>query len=315
MIFSATLLIGVVAAAASAGIRVAWPRVAPWLAQVEPEARTRWLFALLATPVAMGGVVLVLAAAPCVAEQVAARDCSSFGDLACRFCLIHPAPTTAFARVVALLMALPLAVRALWVGFAAIRLQRALRAIQVVARRDSARDLWAMPGRTAFSGVSGEVFVGETLEHSLAPSAFDAVAAHEHAHVRRRDLVLKMAARVLAGTHLPGVSKPLVAALDLALEQACDIEASEAVRDPLIVAQALIDVTRLQHDRTSEGLTQCGSGVLEARVEALCNPSWVPSRAALLGVSVTSLAALVVGCAATQRVHHAADVMFTALTR
>lgn len=315
---AATVLIGVVAFSSSAVLRVAWHWAAPWLAQVEPRARVRWLLGLLTAPLALGGVVLALAAAPCFAELVlSGRDCTSHGELVCLFCLLHPAQTSIFTQLAAVLLVLPLVVRGVQVSVAASRLRRALRSLRTVARHDRARDVWSMPGSAAFSAgwSHGEVFVGEALEHSLDPSALDAVTAHEHAHVRRRDLVLKGLARILAGVHLPGAAQPFVEALDLALEQACDIEASEAVHDPLIVAQALLDVTRLQHTHASETLAPCGSGVLEARVEALCNPSWVPSRAALLAVGLASLATLAVGCVATQQVHHAADVMFAALTR
>jgi hypothetical protein len=109
---------------------------------------------------------------------------------------------------------------------------------------------------------------------------------------------IHLAAQML-GLCLPGfIRAPLLGELDLAIEQACDAIAAAEVCDPLAVARSLLDAAR-RGLGSGDGLSLAFCAVkdhLEARIRALCEPCWLPSRrpaAALVVVAMMVLGACI----------------------
>ncbi len=281
---------------------------------VEPAQRARWLVGLLAAPWGVGLATIVAAWTPCLFEGRGTTPREAVE--VCRFCLFHPTPMTGLVWVLGLLAAAPF-VRAAIIGLAGIcATRRVIDGVRPVARRDAlSGHLW-IPGSHSF--VAGwpraEVYVGEGLASALAPSALEAVVAHEQAHVARGDVALRWSARLLSAGHVPSVARTLLGALDLAVEQACDAAASQRVRDPLLVAEALIAVSRM--DPTGPRVVPAFASVgVEPRVRALCDARWVPAtRSGVLAAAVcASVAGMAVAYAAP--LHHAAEAFVTLISR
>jgi beta-lactamase regulating signal transducer with metallopeptidase domain len=183
---------------------------------------------------------------------------------------------------------------------ASLRARAALGQLRGLGHYDHELQLWLVPGDLAI--VAGwprsEVYVGARLQRIFSPDTFAALLAHEQAHQRRGDMGIHLAAQML-GLCLPGfIRAPLLGELDLAIEQACDAIAAAEVCDPLAVARSLLDAAR-RGLGSGDGLSLAFCAVkdhLEARIRALCEPCWLPSRrpaAALVVVAMMVLGACI----------------------
>jgi beta-lactamase regulating signal transducer with metallopeptidase domain len=159
------------------------------------------------------------------------------------------------------------------------------------------------------------VYLGSELRTRLARPALAAVLAHERAHLQRGDVATRVLARALVGFHLPWVGRAILNEYDLAIEQACDVEASRAVHDPLVVAQALLDATRLADTPREHGLAAAAGPALEARIHALCDPSWRSIQRSVPWIAAASIATLALGVVLDRRVHDIAESLVGLLGR
>jgi Zn-dependent protease with chaperone function len=313
----AVLVVALGALATSALLTAARRPVLARVATLEPAQRARWLLALLAAPLVVGLVVLAVALAPCAIAFVLhdLDDCRSHAGLVCRLCLAHATHATEAAWALAALCLLPVATALGRAGSSARRLRRVTAQLRSVARPDGTSGVWWVPGVASFVAgwPRGVVCMGEDLAARLPPAALHAVGAHEAAHLRRRDVHRKILARALAATHLPGVARSLLDALDLAVEQACDAEAALAVRDPLIVADALITVARLEARLARAPVAAFTAGALDARIEALCAPHWRRPGHGALVAGLAAVAAVGLAIAFDHRIHDAADAVLSIL--
>lgn len=306
-------LVGIVASVALAGVEPWFQRV---LAAIEPRRRTRWLLGLLAAPLVAGGAVLLLALGHCAVPRAFGLpdDCDGFRGAGCAFCLFREGKAGALAWGVALLCVAPFAVSFARAGIGVLRARRARRRMESVAR-EGADGVMLVPGTGAFvvGWPDAAVFLGEDLSQALTPEGVAAVTAHEREHLRRGDVALRAAARALSVLHLGQVRARLLAALDVAMEQACDARACAEVSDPLIVAQALLDTAHLH--AASDGAAGCVGASLPARISALCEPS--PRAAPTPFVAPLAVAGLLglVAIAFDHEVHGVAELVSFVISR
>lgn len=288
-------LLAAVALVAACLLHAAERPVLGALRAVAPAARARWLLLLSATPLLAGLGVLVLTLGHCVGHRMLgeADDCVGPLGQGCTLCVFHaPHMSPAGWALAAVALTLGLhRVAALLTGlWHSVRVHRRVAAVG----RPDPRGFWSVPGAAVFVvGLARpRVCVGEELERALDPLQLAAITAHERGHHARRDLWRRLLARLFSVALLPGSAERLLAALDLAIEQACDECASNEVEDPLVVAQTLIDVARIQGS-----LPGARAGIpssLPERVEALCAP---PVSFPQHGLALGTMAALA-GCAA-----------------
>lgn len=314
----AVLLLVVTSLTASLALTLVITPLLALLQRIPPRERMRWVFGLLATPLTFGTLVLTLAVGHCAVLRALGvpDDCEGFGGRGCVFCISGGvAPGAAAWWVVTfaltpLVLRLAALVRGIWSA------RRAWQRLRAVARPRPDGG-WTIPGARAFvvGWPKPTVCIGEELDRALDRDAIAAVTAHEHAHRSHGDVLLRSLARLLAATHLPMVARPLLGALDLALEQACDERATDTVADPLLVADALLRATRLQRADGGE-LGGCASASLDARIEALCavpSSTVLPPSLARAGGAFAMV--LVVAVLLNHEVHRVAEFVSLLLPR
>jgi hypothetical protein len=281
------------------------------LARVEPASRVRWLVALLASPLASGLLLLALLGSHCIVSLRPGVGLEDGCERLCRLCLWHASPASPLGWALALLCLAPTLSRAARLGVALRASRRAVARLQCVAQVHHAA-LWSVPGSLSFVAgwPRGVACVGEDIGRDLGTEAEAAVTAHEVAHVARGDVTLRLGGRLLAGAHLPWVGAPLLGALDLAVEQACDAEAARAV-PPLVLAETLVAVARLDPSPFWGPALMFSDAGLDDRVRALCGPSWRRATGAACVCAALALAVVAAGITFYDPLHHAGEMVFT----
>jgi hypothetical protein len=163
--------------------------------------------------------------------------------------------------------------------------------------------------------IAPRVVLSRGLLDTLSEEHLKAVLAHERAHVRRCDPLLKVLASIVSVPWLPKARRALLADLELAAEQACDDEAAEELGDRLRVAQAILAMERLLTGLTSPHravTTAFDNAPAVERVELLLDerkPS-SPIRFDILCVLFTAIALL-----SASSLHHTAESLLGLLGR
>jgi beta-lactamase regulating signal transducer with metallopeptidase domain len=101
-------------------------------------------------------------------------------------------------------------------------------------------------------------FISSRLMEQLSAKQLEVVLAHEQAHCQRRDVLRQLLLRLAALFHLPGTRRQLLADLELAHEQICDIAAVQKTGDRFFVAETIVDIAR----KLSTPLSEQSIGVI-----------------------------------------------------
>jgi Zn-dependent protease with chaperone function len=149
--------------------------------------------------------------------------------------------------------------------------------------------------------VRPRIWLSTTLVAALTQGQLAVVEAHERAHLRRRDPLLRLLAGWLSMPILPSVRQSILERLHLASEQACDEAAGGVVGDRVLVAETLLAVARLVGPNpTASGLpaeASFGRGFVSARIESLLDPvdvgSWQRLNRWLPGLVIVGMLAIV----------------------
>lgn len=309
------------AAMVALGVHVGYPWVRRWIIELPPTLQTRVVFALVAAPAVFGVALSLLALLPGVAAPLApALDhCKHHGDHHFHLCLVHGPGSIQLGRIwlVLGLLATPVLIR---VALSVARLLRGRRLLSVLRRsaRSTGANYHEVSSEAPFAVTAGlwrpRVYVTSGLLRHLDDTSRAAVLAHEAAHVRRHDPLMKLLADLLSTFHLPKTRQALLADLSLACEQACDEEAAFNVGDRTAVADALVKLGRLVSDGSPTGtaaVAQFGEGSITARVHALLGAPKAAPR--LPSARLTLAASLVLATMLSAPVHHATETVLGAL--
>lgn len=241
------------AAATSLSLAVSWSGLQRRFAHRHPEARARVALQAAIAPVVVPIALVALCLAPGLLGWLGlhADHCVQHPAHP-HLCLVHPAAMLTAPTALLLALGVTLALLGgalLQVVRDAARGQRSLRRLRTAASRCLAPGVHLVESDRAFSLTAGlgqsEIFLSTALAEALAPEHLAAVVAHEQAHVRSRDGLKTLAARVLSWPHFPAVRRAILAELELAMEQACDEHAGGRVGDRLVVAEAILAAERL----------------------------------------------------------------------
>lgn len=325
MIVGPSLLVWLVLAAilgagtAAVVSSLVFPRLLSRLAGASPARRARIVTALCLTPLATGLVLALLCLLPSLYAVLwpALDHCNEHADHHLHLCLVHPpvlalGPAPRFAAAALLGLVLIRAVPGI------VRLSRAHRVLARLRRASSPAppDLRSVDTDEAFSFTGGlfrpDIYLSRGLREGLDPVQLAVVLEHERAHVRRRDILRRLAARLGVLFHGPATGRMLLATLDLACEEACDEEAATRLGDRVRVAQAIVAAARLvprPPPALAAGVVGFTADALTHRVTCLlASPQRDPAGRRWVVVSIA--AALV---ALSPALHHATETVLSLL--
>lgn len=152
------------------------------------------------------------------------------------------------------------------------------------------------------------VFVSQGLVQNVSSEELKAIIEHEHAHGRRRDNLQRLLAFLCT---FPSLSqKRLLTDLNLAAEQCCDAAAARALDDPLLVAQVLVKVQKLQCRSARKELCGFDGSNIEARVDALLQPAKEPTPLLLVVLLAGALGLIIL---APEPLHHLVERVLDSL--
>jgi Zn-dependent protease with chaperone function len=316
------LIVGVAfAAPTSLAVAAVWPWARRRLARAHPAARARAAWLAAVAPAALPALLVALCFLPGLlgAAGLVHDHCTHHPDHP-HLCLIHATAALTPVRIALLAAAGLLAVGAVLPDVR--RLGRERRWLAALPRRVAApgSDFEIVECETPLSFAAGlwrpRVHIAAGVVRALPERQLAAVLAHERAHARRRDPLLRLTARVLSRAHLPAVRRALLADLALNSEQACDAEAGCHVGDRLAVAEAILAVERLlagAADPAPVGLSGFGGSSVAERVHGLLAPDVrrPPHRSWLLAAGPALLAALLL----MNGLHNATEDLLAFATR
>ncbi len=288
-----------------------------WLLRATRRLRTEdrplaWMLVALG-PVLVSVLFLVAAGIPSVRAEL---DHCLVHDHHPHFCLRHagavlPSPVLI---AVALLVPMRIAVSTFRVVRSAVRMRQTMRSLEQASS--------AHAGVAVFPDASPAAFVVGLLRPRVYASAglvsgdsavLAAVLAHEHAHARRRDPLIRLVASFVTSFHLPFVARAVEKQIALAQELAADAEAAREVGDPLRIVDALLAIVRGRAASLGP-VPAFTEGDLGVRVHALLEPpAHAPTRALWLGLIVFGLA-LVCGLASPDAIHHGIETVLGKLS-
>ncbi len=298
-------------------IALVYPRLRNRLAKLPPHKRARLLYWLCIAPLGLGLLHTALCFLPGALGTVwSTLDHCVYHTGHDHLCLIH-LPGTAGTLVgwcvgLIVLSCFLLPFSRLLVGM--WRTRRRLRFQVWNARRDHALQALVIDSDIPFAATMwrpSHILVSSSMVKELSPENLQAVLEHERAHARRRDPLVRMSAMLLACAHLPGIRRSLLDDLALASEQACDEQAGARLGSRVRIAQALVAVERLLHDRRSTPAACVGfaDSHIVSRVQALLAPPIRTNASAREWPWLVTILVLLV--AMTDPLHHAAETMVT----
>ena len=155
--------------------------------------------------------------------------------------------------------------------------------------------------------VRPRVLVSASLRAGLSDEAFQAVLAHEGAHLRRRDpqwLTLLGWAGLFA---VPGIAGHVRAAFQGAAEEASDAEAAEEIGVHAL-ASALVAVARIQLSRPPAIALGFGHTAVERRVRVLLGQTPRPARSVAARIVLAAVAfTALMAAGGSDWVHHVVE--------
>jgi len=287
-----------------------------------PERRHRALFLLGIAPVvfAVFGVLAVLAPSLLALTWPEYDHCLSHGDHHLHICLVH-LPRHLGNGTSWLVLALGVG----WLlGKSTLALSELYRAWKSVSRlrvngeRVPAIGASVLPTAAPLCVLAGifrpTLFLSQGLLAGIAPEQITVVLHHERAHAARRDILIRLLARVGTVFMWPSARARLLGALDLAAEQSCDEVAAASVGDRLQVAEAILRVERLLQTtsfRLAPLAVEIGGSSVPERVAALLEAPRHSGNAIPLGVGFILMLTGVLGASAP--LHHLTESLLEAL--
>jgi len=290
----------------SVGWRWLWRRISAG----HPFEREWALTGLATAPVTLATwIILCLIAPGALAVAFFGLDHCEQHSAHVHLCLFHPSAPLNSLTVSALLLCGSVAavaghstLRSIW----ATQPLRALRSLESsTLSRGAAIIKSDLPFALTYGLASPRALISTALLDALSPAQRKTVFAHESVHMRRRDPLRHLIARMSSVLVWPSVRAELLGELLLSTEQVCDEKTAEILGDRLQVAETILAVERLVGGYPGAPPLALGidGGSLTARVSNLLDGK--PRRRWRIG---WLLAALVgVWIAAAPALHHEAE--------
>lgn len=286
------------------------------LSRLTKAAEARVLLGATLLPLIVGAAVMPAALAPSfgwIADHCQGTRDEHDHPHICAAHHVETLPGWALIALASVLLA-RVGVQAGQSGRDALGAWRAARALARVASREPGVDARVLPFDEPQAFVIGalapELFVTRGLIRSEHRTHLDAVLAHERAHVRRRDPLRRLLARLTSSLHLPGVARALELRLARAHEMAADAEAARVLGSACRVADALVQLTRAHGARPAPADAMAfGGSDLEARVRTLLDERPRQDRPRPSTLLLAAGALFAATSAGADHVHHGVEIV------
>ena len=298
---------------ASLSVTLLWPFVHRASRIAHPRTRSRLAAWAAVGPFTLASTLVVLCLLPGVLPWLGIADdhCTTHADHP-HLCLVHASASfTPLLLVMAISLTGPLVVAASRRARAVVASVKTVSRLRRAASESLGQGIRRIPSPRCVSMAVGVldpvVIVSSGLTDSLERDQLEVVVAHERAHVRRRDPLIRSLAALLSFPLPPSRRRHVLEELELASEQACDEEAAGIVGDRLRVAETLLAVERLgSRNAIAMPVTASGiaGGTLTPRVHAMLRD---PIESAPRGRAWRFVAVPLLALIAADPVHHAVE--------
>jgi Zn-dependent protease with chaperone function len=281
-----------------------------------PEARHRALVWTSVLPAVLGSAAFLAAVAPpAIALALTGSDhCATHDDAHAHLCFAH-FPKHGPNGIAWLVLAAGFAWLAAKATEGVAELMRARRlviwltAAATVDEKGCSIVESPRPLCLSVGLVAPRVVVSEGLLRHAEREHVRAAILHEQAHVRRKDALVRLAARAASVLYPAPTRRMLLRELDVAAERACDERAATEVGDRVSVAEAILHLEKLlQHDADLHSLVlvrAMSADAVSRRVESLLEPARTGGPTCVMGGGLS--AALLALFVMSEPIHHAAE--------
>lgn len=313
MLLLAGLLFSVLAGVA---FSIATPLLVRWTATWAPASRHRALVLLAFAPWMLSLAALFSVMLPSLLGMLwPAHDHCLVHAGHSHLCFMHPSNHVGEWTGWALITGggAWLAAQLMLGALALLRASRVVRALTRHARYDAARGIWIVASDEMLCVSVGlmrpQLMVSQGLLARAPSEDIEIMLAHEEAHTRRKDSLVRLLVRAATVPLMPAARRSLLTTLELAAEQACDEHAVVHAGDRLRVAETILAVER-QFDaasglRCSPLLAGFGSSSVPERVEAMLQPAREAGACTPLVCALVGMVTMVLG--SYEPLHHATE--------
>jgi beta-lactamase regulating signal transducer with metallopeptidase domain len=301
-----------------------WPPLERLSRAWHPRWRAAFLQLIACAPIAIPVIALLLCVEPGLVGHWTGHEdhCAHHADHP-HLCLVHA--SVALTPSLGLILWFFVAAIGVWFVGVVRRTRYAVaeqRFLDERAERWLAPDVRVVASSELFALTGGflrtRIWLSSALDAALTPVEREIVLGHERAHAARKDPLRGWLASTFSIAHLSETRRSILAALNLAIEQTCDLETAQGVGDRLRVAQTILRIEGLMRSRpfvsplatTMAGVT--GSTVPE-RVHRLLideapEPARIPSAHLLIFLVAT-------GLIVSKPLHHLAEHLIALIYR
>ena len=271
------------------------------LARIEPAARARTWFTAALAPGIVGASVVFGALVP---REWLGEMNHCLEHVHMHLCALCGAPSPNVVATTLLIAVIT------WLAWGLSRgVRRAMQGVRLVGslltHREHGVQVIDDARLTAFTAglLNPQIY----LSAPVAASAhrWRAVVAHERAHAKRHDPLLRLIARLASGLHLPATADRVLRELDEAQELAADEDAAAELGDRGLVAATLVEWVKEARLSVQDTLAFEGA-TLERRVRVLLDPP-VYLRTRLAGSFAFNAAFAGLIALATTPLHHSLE--------
>ena len=256
-VLESAALAGIVAAAATVVVLAAFWVARPVLARLTPSRRSDVAYAAAMLPGVTTIAVVAAAALPSLWQAlVQGRDhCLDHAHHA-HLCVIHFDGLRPGLAVVGAGALMAFVARLISLVRGRVLATRAITALEAMGHRaapatSSSRTypLVRVPGPPRFCHAVGladrRILISESLATALTPELLSAAVLHEQEHLRRFDGLARLVLEVVNLFALPLAADSIASEAADAAEHACDAAAGAMLGNPLVVAESLVEVSRI----------------------------------------------------------------------
>lgn len=288
------------------------------LRQMVPQARFVLVAVLALLPLLSGLLALAVVFAPSMldAHGIVDDHCEDHLHHVFHVCFLHGSPPPVSNWFVGCSLAGLFLLGSNWAREINVvrRAERWSQQLSQLSLFDDLMGVWVaqtnQPLAVTVGLIHPRIFISTRVQEVTTADQYRTVLAHEQAHVRRRDGLMKLLVQFGASFQFKGPRKLLLEELEVAAEQACDEAAAHVLGDRLLVAETILKMRRELNSAPAATMGFSASA-LERRVQGMLDGhAQAPPNSTFSLFGMGLLATIVISY---DELHHAAEALLSQL--